>query len=295
MPKPRTYTGAFSALVIILTVVLCLGLSLPIYAADRASLPAGHVLYRQNFADTKGAFLTGMYFGELSCADAYAKNIGGKLTVNGSFDVRSYLLLPAETEGNTYTMIATLRMSDLSVASGYCGILISGWGNEPRNRAEIILRANGSFDDFSSPSERLRDALASGAEFTVTVPVRNGAVNEISVSSDGVSETLVRDQIMIVTGGTVGFSLRNMSVELSEVLLVNGVDYAELSGVFASNSYSTSAVEDDGIKPNQSSADDPSSPPTSDASVIIAAVAIISSVGLSVMVVRFIKERKNFE
>lgn len=277
MTRKFTYSSALAVLLAV-TLVFCVA-AVPCIAADRTALPSGHVIYRQSFADTKGAVLTGIYFGTLSATGAHANNNGGSLLVNGCFDTKSYLLLPAETEGNTYTLTATLRLSDLSTSSGYCGILISGWGSEPRNRTEIKIRASGSIDDFSSPSDAMRRIISSGSRFTVTVPVRNGAINELVLSADGVSETIVRDQIKIVTGGTVGLSLRNMSIELSEILLINGTDFTELSGVFASNSYSTSQNADDGIFPKGTTVD-PSSPPTADPILFISAIAIFAAGGV---------------
>lgn len=276
----------FLAVCFALTMLLCTSL----IAADR-NLPDGHVIYRQNFSDTKGVILTGMYFGTLSSPDATAVNRNGKLLVDGQSDLRTYLLLPAESPGNTYTFSATISLTEAVTANGYCAILISAWGDAPRNRAEIIIRADGTVDDFSEPTETVRRLIAEGGVFTLTVPVKSGAIDEIIIDTGDEKDTLIRREIKIVTGGGVGFSLRGMAIEIDEVILISGVDFDSLSGVFADKSYSNSQDPDDGIRASEKETEETSSreelppnPPTGDFCTVLALIIAASAISAFICV-----------
>ena len=106
----------------------------------------------------------------------------------------------------------------------------------------------------------------------------------IICTEEGVSYTLERDKVLVIPSEGFGFEARSTDVNISEVFVVDGVDYTEKSGYYAENSFATddNPVISDGYE---------TSPDTSDDMPVIVWVAGGSAV-LLLLVVLFSKKRK---
>lgn len=269
----------FSAEILIL-LLLCFTAFAPF--ARAAEPPAGEVQYAARFADYSDLRTTGLRFGTSSWTGASLKLDGGELCVSSSSGEKTYLLLPTpDSQTDTYTIVYTFRFTDTLSSNAYCGFLLSSRGDEPMSRTELLIRADGTVDGYtSSPNEKLRQAAAEGTPITVRVAVKYNFLISFSLETDGeIVGAYKPSMLKSISAGGRGFVLRNTSAAISSVTVVNGTDYTQLSGRYAEQSY---------IAPPEWVMPALPAPPTGDAAVLCAAAAAASAAGIF-----FYKKRKS--
>ena len=75
------------------------------------------------------------------------------------------------------------------------------------------------------------------------IPVENGILDTIQLYSGEYSCVILRDSLKQIAQGTRGFSVRNASVEIEEVFVVNGTEYDAKSGEYAENSWASDTLQ----------------------------------------------------
>ena len=215
----------------------------------------GEVMFAQRYADFSDFADTGIRIG--TGGGTPTVSVDGALSIESSDDLKAYLLLPDLPNGgawaDTYTVEFSFSFTKIAAANGYFGFLMTGKGDVPSNRTELIVRANGTVDGIGAFGDAFKEAMASGKTVHVTVPVREGMMYEVQAVCDGCVETLVLPSVKIIGEGSRGFVLRNATVLLESVHVVGGVGYPVKTGKYATESYK--------IMPGE---DVPVSPPTAD-------------------------------
>lgn len=223
----------FARVGILLFCLIFVCLAQPICAAGAA----GEVLYAARFSDYQTVRDTGLWLGTSSSRGAAVELTDGRLRFASANGEKAYLLLPdANVSADTYTVEFTFRFSEIKATNGYLGVILSSRGDAPRNRTELIFRADGSIDGYGD-SRALADAVRSGELITVKIQVRYGFLFGFTVSCGDTVDTFTLSQLNSISWGGQGFVLRNAEVEIASVMLVNGTDYTELSGTYATQSY----------------------------------------------------------
>ncbi len=216
-----------------LCVILCFMMmiaAVSVFAADAAD---GTVLLHQHYADAAE-------IGELarvgtSSSSAFTASCG---TANGlilsSYDSgRGYLILSPTETGDTWTLEFDFRFADVYAENGSLGVMLTCRGEEPGNISSFTIRPNGTIDDFADLTDEVRDQIAAGEWMHVTVPIRHGALSEITVQGNGTSCTAERTSVLVLPEGEVGFIVRSASVNVEDTYLVSGADYSERFGLYA--------------------------------------------------------------
>ena len=152
--------------------------------------------------------------------------------------------------------------------------MLTSEGEAPSNISQLIFRVKGTVDDFETPSEEMMQAIRSGNETTVKIPVNNGVVNTITLSSNGMTEELQRTSLLLIGSGNRGFSIRNADVDISEIYIVNGTDYTEKIGYFAEHSF---AEDNASVLPTPPSGEGETAPPTGDFLTVTAAITALAA------------------
>ncbi|MBQ3708299.1 MAG: hypothetical protein II889_10370 [Clostridia bacterium] len=194
--------------------------------------PAGQVLYRQSFADVSDYAKSGLVTGTSTAEAAEIGIRDGALQVRSVDGGRAYTLLPTVTRGTSYTVEFSFRFTESGRVGGTLSFLLTCRGEEPTNITSLVIRGNGTVDDFSEPDDDLARAIKGGYWVDVAIPVEDGALHRMTmtVQSTGTSYELERASVLVLTPGSMGFSFRNTCAAISDIWLVNGVDYSEKTG-----------------------------------------------------------------
>ena len=222
---------------LLIFVILCAS-CLPISAMD-PDRTAGTVLYHQDFAEVSLFENSGLRLGTSSSAASEVSCEGGALSIQTKDSGRVYTILPSVQKTNSYTLEFTFRFAKIAKENGYLAAILTCRGEEPTNITEVVIRADGCVDDFEEPPEKLKAAIAGGKTVGVTIPIEGGVLHEITLTADGIDYPLERASVQVITGGELGFAVRNVCAELPEVWLVNGTDYTEKKGVCVRESYAS--------------------------------------------------------
>ncbi|MBQ8746523.1 MAG: hypothetical protein IJZ08_01475 [Clostridia bacterium] len=209
-------------------------------AAASADFANGEVIFAQRYADFDDPRETGIRIGTGGAVPAVSLQ-NGALHIDVTDDRKAYVLLPDVPGGaawsDTYIVEFTFRFTEIAEANGYFGFLMNAAGEEPLNRKELILRANGTCDGIGTFGDDLAGAVAAGETVFVTVPVQHGMMYEVRVSCGAFSETLSLPSLTKLGEGRRGFVLRNASAAVESVTVTNGADFEEKIGQYASSSY----------------------------------------------------------
>ncbi len=269
----------FGLILIVLLVLSCVNIS----AADHEITP-GKVLYHQDFADISDIAFSGIKIGTLSTDNAFINCPGECLSIRMYDRARVYMIMPHTKRANTYTVEFSFSFEPSSSSNGYIALMLTCRGDEPSNISYVLFRADGTVDDFESPAPELSAAIAAGETVNVTVPVENNILHEIHLTVGENTYTLNRDRVLVMSNENFGFAVRNTSVNVHEVYVVDGVGYTEKSGYYTVNSY---ASDNAPIIPEGGDL----SPDTSDSFTVILCVCIGSVVALVIFAI-FGKRRK---
>lgn len=262
---------------VVLVVVMflsCLG----VHAMD-AEKAVGEVLYHQDFSAVSDFAESGIRLGTASASNAIVVCPEQSLEIFTYDTGRVHVLLPEadKGDGDSYTIEFTFRFTAVHSENGFIAPILTCRGCEPSNITSIIIRADGSVDNFSEPDENLKNAIAAGETIGVKIPVSGGVMHEVIFSAGGVEYTVERENVLMINNGTVGFTVRNADVAIDEVFVVNGTDYAEKSGYYTEQSY---ASDDSPITvPECSEESDELSPDTGDFPVVLAVVIAAAAFG----------------
>lgn len=256
-------------------VVAALFLSSAPARAGQAQYAEGEVVYHQDFSEISDIAFSGIRNGTSSTPQSSLVCDNETFSINVFDDGRAYALLPPSDWTESFTVEFDFSFTDIASSNGYIALMLTSTGEEPGNISSVVFRARGSVDSFEEVSEEIAESMKNGEKITVKVPVEKGALHEIVLSANGVTQTLTRSSLLLVGSGNRGFTVRNASVKISEAYIVNGVDYTEKTGYWAENSY----IEDDvPIFCEEASSETGKAPATGDAlvpAVVVAASAVV--------------------
>lgn len=199
----------------------------------------GYVLYHQNFAHISDVSKTGIRRGIISTNNATYSSREDYLEVKTDDGGRAYLILPETDRGENYTVEFSFRFTNTSHSNGYVAYMLTCRGNEPDNITPVVFRADGTIDDFEALPEEITAAIASGEEVKVMIPVENNVLYHIIVEAGGTKFTAERNSMIVIGEGNMGLMFRYIGVQIPEIYVVNGVDYAEKIGNNVTNSYAS--------------------------------------------------------
>ena len=234
--------------VLCMAVLLCVlsFFSSPARAAEPAeaeTVPVGQILYHQSFADVSDYGKSGVRTGSSTAESAEISVKDDALRVRCVDGGRAYTLLPAVRKDSSYTVEFSFRFMESGRENGSVAWLLTCRGDEPTNITSLVIRGNGTVDDFSAPEEALSKAIRGGKWITVTIPVEDGALHRMTLASGEDSCTLERSSVLVIPSGGTGFSFRNTDAAISEIWIVNGVGYEEKTGDAASYATDERPVE----------------------------------------------------
>jgi len=269
----------------LLPIVLILMLILSaasVYAMDLEKA-VGEVLYHQDFSDITDFSSSGIRVGTSSSENSLVRCEGDALEVHTYDRGRVYVILPEAEKGNaeSYTIEFSFRFTDIHTENGFIAPILTCRGCEPANITSVTIRSDGTVDEFSALDDELKDAISSGKTIGVKIPVTGGMMYKIIFTSDGKEYSAERNNLIPVSKGNIGFTVRNADVEVDEVYLVNGTDYSEKSGYYADNSF---ASDDAPVTaPSCSQYGGMTSPATGDNTMMIVIFACAALVGVGVL------------
>lgn len=249
-----------------LLVLLLLLLSLSVAAADT---PVGTVLYHQDFSVAASPTAAGIGLGTSSSQAAWLSIEDEWLGFHVTDDHRAYALLPETPWTDDHTIQFSFRFTDALTKSGYMAFLLTSWGDEPSNISAVVFRVSGMIDDFTAPTEAMQEKMRDGETIAVELPVENGVIHAITLTAGEETCTVTRNAILRIAEGGRGFGLRNASVEIGEVYIVNGTGYTAKTGPFVEMSWSESELAADILH----------APPTADC-LWISAAFLLSGIGV---------------
>ncbi|MBE6541871.1 MAG: hypothetical protein E7672_05430 [Ruminococcaceae bacterium] len=223
---------------ICLLIVVILSLCIPVSARD-SSYGLGEVLYHQDFSVLHDVENSGITLGSLTAEGCYISTKGDPLDIVTNGNGRMYALLPKFSKNDTYTIDFTFRFTDVRAENGYIASILTCRGSEPTNISSVVIRANGTIDDFDELEPELAMAIANGETVNVKIPISRGVLHQVIIIYNKVEYIINRDSILVIGEGNVGFSARNASASVDEIYVVNGVDYYEMTGYYADESYAS--------------------------------------------------------
>ena len=221
----------------LLGIILAFMLAYGVFAGD-SSMIDGEVLYHQDFSVESRLCESGIRIGTQSSENSEITCKGDTLEIKTFDRGRVYAILPDVVRDAAYTVEFSFRFTEIGEENGFISLILTCRGEEPTNISDVVIRANGTVDEFDVPCDMVKRAIRSGELVNVQIPVRNQVVNEIIMTAGEYQCVVERDNILVISDGQMGFSVRNASVELPEIYVVHGVDYAEKSGYFTDSSYS---------------------------------------------------------
>lgn len=201
----------------------------------------GEVLYHQDFSEISDISFSGIKKGTASSELSSLVCDGTTLSINTSDDLRVYAILPQSEWTDSFTIEFDFSFREIAAKNGYVSVMLTSTGDEPENFTTVTFRANGTVDHFKEIPKKIADAMKKGETISVRVPVESGVLHEIVMTAGGVTTTIERETLVVVGSGNRGFAVRNASVDIGEVYIVNGTDYEEKTGYWADHSY----IEDD--------------------------------------------------
>lgn len=220
------------------TMIACAVLMILAGATLAVEMSNGEVLYHQDFADVDAPYKAGVSFGSATVGNAWLDVEDDDLGIHTADDRRAYVLLPDISWTDSHTIEFSFRFTDVAVSNGYLAFLLTCWGDEPSNISAAIFRANGTIDDFDEPDDSIKKKIQNGETVYVQIPVKNGIVHTITLTAGENTCTVQRDSVLRIAEGKRGFSIRNASVAVDEVYIVNGTGYTAKNGTFVNDSWS---------------------------------------------------------
>ncbi len=213
-------------------------------SAAEIDADVGDVLFHQDFSAEigKGLGEYGLRFGSAGSQPEEMALSDGKLYLKTG-NSRLYLLLADVDKADTFTGEFTFRFVEPENSNAYIAFMLTCRGDEPTNISSVVIRAGGTVDEFSEPTEKIKAAISSGETVNVKIPIESGALSEMTLTSGGESCTLKRSDVLLVSSGSNGFIMRNTGVELDEIYIVHGAHYAVKTGYYADASYSAADAE----------------------------------------------------
>lgn len=205
----------------------------------RAERDVGEVLYHQDFAVLGELVDSGIVRGTSSSENSYFTCEGDSLELDTYDNERVYALLPNIVTEDSYTVEFDFAFTEIERENGYLGFILTSRGGEPTNITSLNIRANGTIDDFSNPSDGIVKAISEGKTVNVKIPVEKNVLHEIELSVDGTVCVLERDSVKVLDQGGMGFIVRNASVKVNEIFVVHGTGYTEKTGTYATKSYAS--------------------------------------------------------
>lgn len=260
----------FPILIVIVLLFSCVSV-----CAKDAEISVGDVLYHQNFSAVTDIVDSGIRIGSASSENSLIACPKESLEIHTYDTGRVYVMLP-EVDGcgdGSYTIEFTFRFTDIHTDNGFIAPILTCRGDEPTNISSVVIRADGSVDDFDEPDDELRKAIADGETIGVKIPVDSWAVHKIILTVGGTEYILERENVLVINDGSMGFTVRNTDVQIDEVYVVCGVDYVKKLGYYAENSY---AADDSPITVPDGGADgEEFSPETGDETWVMLACAAV--------------------
>ena len=221
-----------TALVLFSVCFLCL--NVPVLAGD---VKNGEVLYHQDFSVLSEIEKSGIVRGTSSSESAQITCTGDVLELNTYDNDRVYAILPAAAAVDSYTIEFDFSFAEIRSENGYVGFLLTCRGTEPTNVTALVIRADGTIDEFDEPDAVLKKAIADGGTIHVKIPVEKDVLHKIELTADGKTYVLERDNVKVLDDGGRGFVVRNACIRIGGIYLVNGVGYTKKTGTYACASY----------------------------------------------------------
>lgn len=212
----------------ILKIFIIFVLAALVFSQAVLSLASGRVIYRQNFSDVSDLSEIGFEKGADGEWGFYLGVSDGEMIINNYNDEKAYVIMPEIDLPETYTVEVTYRFTDIFASNAYTGVMLTCSGERPTNITSAVTRANGICDGFGKFGDKLAEKIADGNKVKITIPIENENLHEIKASCDGLEETLIRENILSVTPEKMGFVVRNASVAISEIRVINGAGYESI-------------------------------------------------------------------
>ena len=271
-------------------IVFVLSVSCISVFAEDVEYTLGEVIYHQNFADISDFSKTGIKVGTLSTSSASFVCDGEVLAVSIADSGRAYNILPDIKTGSSYTIELTFSFTDNTRGNGYIAFMLTCRGEEPSNITPIVFRADGTIDDFSEVPEELSKKIAAGEKITVSIPVEDDRLYHITVYTDDGDYHIERDSMINIAEGSMGLQYRNASVAVSEIYIVNGIDYFEKTGEYLDKSF---ADDDDFVVNPGIGEGGEGAPETSDNRfIIMLSLTVVTGVLALATVMKMFKHKK---
>ncbi len=255
----------------------------PVVPATLATPAVGEVLYHQDFEVLSDVGKSGIVRGTSSSEKSHITCTGETLELNTLDNDRLYALLPSSEAADSYTVEFEFSFSEIRKTNGYLGFILTCRGTEPTNVTALVIRADGTIDDFKEPDEALMKAVSGGETIHVKIPVEKDVLHRIEMTAGGKTYTLERESVKVLDDGGMGFVVRNASADVGEIYIVNGTGYAEKSGIYSKKSYAEDAevlITDTLMKPAEVETVPETAPETGEMLVPYAAAAAAMAVGL---------------
>lgn len=255
--------------------------SVPISAGDSVYIQ-GEVIYHQDFSVLSDFNLSGIQKGTAGSPNSSFSCNDGVLRIETHDDGRVYAILPSSDWTKNFTIEFEFSFRNSTNPNGYLAVMLTSSGEEPTNISQITIRAKGKIDDFDPLSKEMAEHIQNGGAVTVAIPVKDGVVESLLLSANGITEELHRTSLLLIGSGNRGFTVRNADVDISEIFIVNGTDYSNKTGHYAEKSYASDAPV----------SDDPITAPETGDSLPVAAFAAMAAVSLAA-IIKF-KKKDNF-
>lgn len=233
----KRFLAFLTALVILSACLICL--NLPVLADEKT---VGEVLYHQDFSVLSELEKSGIVRGTSSSENSHFTCAGEALELDTFDNERVYAIFPSTETEDSYTIEFDFAFSEIMSDNGYIGFLLTCRGTEPTNITALVIRANGTIDEFEEPDEALKKKIRDGEEIHVKIPIEKNVLHKIELIAGGTAYTLERENVKVIDDGEMGFAVRNASVDVMEIYIVNGTGYTEKSGVYATESYAKDEV-----------------------------------------------------
>ena len=243
-----------------------------------AEAAVGEVLYHQRFSDVSTASIAGIRKGTVSSENMSVLVTQDALGLYSADDLRGYALLPEIQWTESHTIEFSFRFTEALTTKGYLSFLLTSWGEEPTNISPAVFRVNGTIDEFSDPCPAMQKKIREGELIHVEIPVENGVVHSIELTSGKTTCTVQRESLMRIAEGNRGFGIRNASAEITEVFIVSGTGYTAKTGTYADACWADDSC---------GSGDGTCAPPTGDV------MGLVWVAGLSGSMAVWAKRRKN--
>ncbi len=268
---------AAAAMTLTLLILSCLSV-----LAKDVKRTDGEVLYHQDFSVSDSLWQCGIRLGTAGSSNTAVYYSGKDLVIHPYDSGRVHVLLPHIQRDASYTVEFSFRFTESQMENGYLRFLLTCRGEEPTNTTPVTIRVNGSVDDFSEPDASMAEAIASGETVNVRIPIRDGVLYEMYLTVNDVEYRLERKSVLMIEDDGMGFTVRNASVAIPEIFVMEGCEYAEKTGYFLTASYSDSNTPD--YQPG--SPGQPTSPDTFDMGYLLFLFVLSAAVSVTYAAVR---------